>query len=631
MSAALLGGLGGLGTWLLATTLAAAPTEVHTATRDVRDCLALSSPPDQTQTLNLAPAYAAATDGGLVLLDADGRVHTTVTRFDGLPETRSYVLEPAATLGTDTGTGTALWVGTEGGLARVELEHAQVTATYSSAPVRAVIEDAGHVFVGTWGEGVFELRDGGLQPVSGLHTPKADRITDLMLDGSALVVASAGAGAWVLAGVDTLHASNPHSAPEPIPGVEGMVWTLAEHGGHRYAGTFTGLLRLDGERVVSVSRDDVRVLVSTGENLHVGTRGQGASVLRGTEPGRATLYSRIAGAPELDLARVQGMDPGRCLATPEGLWIRSDSDSSWRHTLDRGLPSGDITALVRSDLGLFAATFDGGLARYDGARWQAIENVQLSEPLDPQINALAATPGSLWVATARGLYRLRARAGSSYRVESWTKKQGLPHDKVLSLATTESGELLVGTQHGVVIIDAQDNQEDQEDQDVQIEPRALGSRAREWATWAVAEGRDGDLWLGTTQGLIHWHKNGRWTHMSMLSNHLSDNWVTALEVTDERVYVGTYAGGVVELENPEGSRWTAAFTGGGRVNPGGLSVVDSVLYAATMKGLLVRADQRWKRVVDAAPFEDVTVAIADGGDTWVGSRRGLAKHDRAPH
>ena len=58
------------------------PSEVHSATRDVRDCQAL------------AQGYAAATDGGLVFVDADGQAGAPLTVFDGLPATRSYTVEP---------------------------------------------------------------------------------------------------------------------------------------------------------------------------------------------------------------------------------------------------------------------------------------------------------------------------------------------------------------------------------------------------------------------------------------------------------------------------------------------------------------------------------------------------------
>ena len=155
-------------------------------------------------------------------------------------------------------------------------------------------------------------------------------------------------------------------------------------------------------------------------------------------------------------------------------------------------------------------------------------------------------------------------------------------------------------------------------------------------TWAVAEGRDGTLWLGTTQGLIRWRPDGTWQHLSMLSGHLADNWVTALLVDGDTIHVGSYAGGVTSLR-PSSEAGLAGFAatqlGGGRVNPGGLAQVDGRLAVATMKGAQVREGGRWRSLADAT-FEDVTaiasVSAPGGSQVWIASRRGLVVHERAP-
>src|SRR5690606_24823481 len=139
-------------------------------------------------------------------------------------------------------------------------------------------------------------------------------------------------------------------------------------------------------------------------------------------------------------------------------------------------------------------------------------------------------------------------------VETWTKKAGLPHANVLSLAPLANGELAVGTHAGVAIVDTHGD------------VRSLGTKARAWATWAIAEGSDGALWLGTTRGLIEWKRDGTWASYSLLSGHLSDNWVTALVVEGATVHVGTYAAGVTTLRRDNSSgEWIAESLGGGRI------------------------------------------------------------------
>ncbi|NVB37814.1 hypothetical protein G6O69_08210 [Pseudenhygromyxa sp. WMMC2535] len=576
-------------TWVLASLAAGVlgqPLEVHTATRDVRDCAALEH-----------GLSAAATEGGLVLVDAHGRASAPLTALDGLPETRSHVVAAV------DGQADQLWVGTEGGLAKVTFDHdpadpdagpasPRVLAVHRSAPVRAVLELDGRTYVGTWGAGVLELRGDELVPLAGSEPaalakqPLADRITALAAWDGELVVASAGAGAWI-------------SGAELLPGVDGLVWSLAVDHDRLYAGTLAGVLALDrgAEAAITVSNHDARALAMVDGALEISDRGLGLVDLDG---------HGLAPARQL-----WGMDGGRCLASAEGLWTRDEGGHDWRPSLDAGLPSGDITDLLRVGDRLYAATFDRGVMVLEQGRWTALPDPE--GIVDPQVNALARTPdGALWIATARGLLRTDSRGA----VTRWTTKQGLPHDSVLSLATTAAGELIVGTHAGVVLMDEQGD------------PRPLGRKARRWATWAVAPAKDGGLWLGTTQGLIRWRPDGTWRHLSMLSGHLEDNWVTALAVENEGgvevVHVGSYAGGVVSLRpSPEQKEeWKVEVLGGGRVNPGGLRVVDGALHAATMKGLLVREGKRW-RAAEVGLFEDVTKVLAVDGGLWIASRRGL--------
>jgi ligand-binding sensor domain-containing protein len=553
---------------LLATALVAGPLEVHTATTDVRDCRALDD-----------GGSVAATDGGVVFLDRSGLAESTLTAFDGLPETRSHVVERVH------GSPDEVWVGTEAGLARVSHDDhgAHVVASIATpAPVRAVLEHDGHTYVGTWGAGVLEVRNGRLHSIAGPELARADRVTDLVVHGDRIVVASAGAGAWVLG-----------ETPQPLAGIDGIVWTLAVHDGSLYAGTFAGVLRIDDRGAVTVSDHDARALASVGDALLIGSRGQSLTRLGSSVP---------FGLPS---SHVQGLDQDRCVATSTGLWIRDGR--RWVATLTDGLPSGDITDVLEIGDRLYASSFDRGVSVYEDGRWTALTDPH--HAIDPQVNAIAdAGRGRIWIATARGLHRVGPDG-----VETWTEKRGLPHANVLSLAVSRSGELLVGTHDGVAIIDSNGD------------ARSLGSRARSWSTWAIAEAPDGEIWLGTTQGVIRWKRDGRWEHLSMLSGHLSDNWVTSLLFDDAHtLHVGTYAAGVDTLtRDGHGETWRGESLGGGRVNPGGLSIVDGELYAATMKGVLVHRGGSWTSASEQGVFEDATAVLETDAGTWVSSRRGV--------
>lgn len=580
---------------------------VHTATRRVHGCAAL--PKSEGESEDHPARFAAATEGGLLVLDGDGRpLARPLTELDGLPGTRVRVATPRA------GHANQLWVGTETGLARVQVDgrRLRVRQRFASAPVRSVVEHAGETYVGTWDAGVLVVDGDALRPVP-LPDPQqpwgaqAQRVTALLSRGDALLAATAGAGVWQVE--DGQRSLAPDL--EQLGHGTDWVWSLATHDGAVYAGTLVGVVRLDGARSRTFGTQDARALASVDGRLLVASPDAG---LADVHPGEDTL--------ELPprLRAVNGLDTlgGRtCVATDEGLWLR-EADADWRRLLDDGLPSGDVTDLLRVGSGeharLYVSTFDRGVHVLENDRWRALDpRPGTAAAIDPQANALAAHDGSIFVATARGLYRVDDDSKTKDAAERWTKKRGLPHDNVLSLTTLRDGNLLVGTHAGAVLLDDAG------------ELRSLGTRSRRWAVWAVAEGEaEGEYWLGTTQGLIHWLPNGRWVHLSMLSDHLRDNWVTALTWgEDGSLYVGTYAGGVDRLVQTE-KGWTSEALGGGRINPGGLSFVDGTLHAATMKGVLAREGGRWRTLQGVTPFEDATAVLPDAEGVWFASRRGLA-------
>ena len=146
------------------------------------------------------------------------------------------------------------------------------------------------------------------------------------------------------------------------------------------------------------------------------------------------------------------------------------------------------------------------------------------------------------------------------------------------------------------------------------------------SVWAVAQDRDGALLLGTTIGLYRAHR-GALRRFSVASGHLDDDWVTAIAVRDDALFVGTYSHGVTRLERAEAAL-EPHHLGGGFVNFGGLLVRDDRVYAATMSGLKsvpVSGGEPWRLHRDVAPSRDVTAVVAGEDGVWIGSRRGLAR------
>lgn len=122
--------------------------------------------------------------------------------------------------------------------------------------------------------------------------------------------------------------------------------------------------------------------------------------------------------------------------------------------LDRGIADWRTRALFEDDRGdLWVGTFSGGLSRL---RRGAVLAFGPSEGLEmPGTTAVLATPDDrLWVGTnADGLFRWRR---GERIAEHWTAANGLPSDRVMSLALDRriAGRLWVGTDRGIVTLDA---------------------------------------------------------------------------------------------------------------------------------------------------------------------------------
>lgn len=578
---------------LLLTALLAAPSgQVHTSTADVRACAFVRG----------GETVVAATGGGLLVVDAQAERARHLTALDGLPGTG---VDAVLAIDADE-----VWVGTERGLARVRVGDTgvRVEAAIESASVRALAREGETIWVGTWGDGVQRLVGERLQPVpllGGVPSAAHVRITDLRRYDRGWVAATAGAG--LLRG--DVRGFSPWSTA-----LDGeVVWSLAVHEDRLVAGTLRGVF-LDDEGFRRIDDIDARdVAVHDGGELEVATMGQG--LRHYGADGRPTA-ARESIAVEPMVQGVARHGELRCVATTAGLRLDNGPGTRSQQAPLGDLPSRDVSALAHDphEGRVWVGTFDRGLAMRDATGWHTIT----SPELDPQVNALAVQRigerSIVWVGTARGLSRV-----DGTRVQTWTTKAGLPHDHVQSVLVRRDGSVAVGTTLGLVEVRG--------DEIVALDRRR---RPKRWAVWAIAEDDDETLWLGTTHGLVAWPKEGRWTSYSMLKGTLPDDWITAVAVDGDAIWVGTYAQGVARLGRDEHGAWVRqAWLGGGRINPGGLTLQGSELVASTMSGLRRRPRHddgaAWQDEPRAATGRDVTAVMLVGATRWVASRRGLVE------
>ena len=580
---------------------------VLTGLEDTRACTPLAT-----------GGFAIATGGGLAIVGEGGSTRV-LTSIDGLPETRVYAVAEQ---------GEGLWVGTEAGAAFVSLagDAPTVKRVVGGEPVQAVyVSPGGPTYLGTRGAGVVAI-----------DSPEAPPRTVPSAAGGRCVTAIAeSAGTLYVAYADGPLARRDGDELRALPDSPAHGHALAAIDGFLLLGDLEGLFRVSPDGgFTSIASVDARGIATSGDALLVATLGAGlqAGTVRGA-------LRTVPGVPAL--ARGVGVrGAARCVATAEGVFVGGTTETGpavHRMRLG-GLPSNDITAIAASEGARVAfGTFDCGAFFVDGERSTAVPGIDPHE----SVNELAWQGDRLWVATAHGLARVDAH--STRRFDS---SDGLPSTSVRAISVLSRDRIVVGTDSGAAFVETRAGG----DRVVPlVAPLARGSKQARapvsspmHATWAVASGPDGTLYLGTNAGL-YYGKDGRFARASVAGGALQDDWVTALAVKGgDRpegesagapparrpiLFVGTYSKGVTRLRFGAGSP-QATHLGGGYINASGLALRGGLLYAATMDGARVRAVAddagSWSTLAAPSPGRDVTALAFLGDELWVASRRGIA-------
>jgi ligand-binding sensor domain-containing protein len=302
----------------------------------------------------------------------------------------------------------AIWVGTSGGVHEVDLASFKPRNTFTRKEGLANeyvfsvgIDHQGHKWFGTNAGGVSRYRD----------TP--------------------GDGQW--------------KTFFPMHGLaDYWVYCFAsQRDGTLWIGTWAGTSRVDAKtgKFTNYVRELVNewvygLAVDSKDRVWFGTEG-GVSMFDGKR-WRSWTHKDGMGAPNTDALP---------FSPNTGLGTRSRHDLA---TMNEGRatynPNYVFSVLVAPGDVVWAGTWGGGVARFDGARWT---NLSSRDGLAGDIvYAIAQGPdGTLWFGTNRGVSRY-----DGTRWQSFGKKEGLLEDNVYALAVTPSGEVWAGTRRGVARI-----------------------------------------------------------------------------------------------------------------------------------------------------------------------------------
>jgi signal transduction histidine kinase/ligand-binding sensor domain-containing protein len=218
---------------------------------------------------------------------------------------------------------------------------------------------------------------------------------------------------------------------------------------------------------------------------------------------------------------------------------------------------------------------------------------------------------------AGSLHALNPRkAVSQYTRTVWTQQQGLPQDSIRAIAQTRDGFLWLGTDEGLSRFDGY------EFVNFAHQPNGLPSNSIS----ALLADRDGALWIGTSNGLTRYW-NGKFTTYTT-KDGLPDNVITSLcQTVDGSLWIAAGVGL---------SRWrNGTFTNFRAEELQPLEAVralaedrNHVLWVSGYGGLLKRVGGRFIPVLASeALHADIilTMLAGDNGDIWIGGSEGLLR------
>lgn len=479
--------------------------------------------------------WVATVRSGIVRVD--GRVRRAITAAEGLPSD--------AVTSLDVDRAGRVWVGTAGGLARIEGDRAFPVSGggLPEGPALSVLAlDDGRLLVGTE-QGAYVGREGDFAAV---HPGLAgDAVIHILRDpdGTLWFGTIAGGLARVRSGeLERLEVE--HGLPNARVLTlrrdrEGSLWIGTNGGMVRLREapirTFTRRAGLSDEFVRAVLPDDGGVWIGTSKGLNrLDASGRGApvadpllaevsvlslelghagSVWVGTFHDGALLWDGRAVVRRVDSSTgLLSNEVRAILAARDGrVWIGSKQglaelapDGRLRlYRASDGLPGDYVQSLHEDVDGVVWVGTGSGLGRVRGGR---AETVDLSAAADAQyIFDFAELGRELLVATDRGLVRIDRRTGRMARV---SRDSGLPLRKIFAVVPDPDGRLWLTGSEGVARLGTDELRLVFDGRRDGVHVRLFGpsdglatSQANGGSNPAAALGPDGHVWVATAQGV----------------------------------------------------------------------------------------------------------------------------------
>jgi ligand-binding sensor domain-containing protein len=588
-------------------------------------------------------SYFAATDGGLVQFSTDGNTLRHYTVLDGLTEsdlTGLAVFDSKLFIGTAT-EGLLSFDG-EGFESYRWLDR-------KAQAITDMLSDSGRLLIGTFGGGLIEF-DGQrfTELKAGAEHTRLRGVNCLSKYGARLYVGTFDDGLWLLEAGRWLHFEAADGlASNRVVGVVvvGENVFVASDFGLAIAKTasLSGASPTEQKSFRTLATLPSLTSMIAYENLLLLSKDNGELLALETEAAaRASAPVKNLNWPKPDDvagSSLKIIDDRLWLLSSRGIWqAQEDAFTEKRAQLSltrfgqtgesQALTSNVINALALDRDGKFwAGNFRRGIdvLSTEGKRLVHLESEAIRE-----VNFLLPESGagsSVLAATSQGIVRF----DDQLRGTSTSKAEGLPSNSVMHLALAESttssatkspdntGGLVLATGCGL----------------------AINQQGR-WRALTNVQGLPSDqvyttllfkrsLFVGTLGGLAEVDA-GRVVRVFKDSNSkLTHNWVTALCAAGERLFIGTYGGGVFELAASNDLHGFTEEIGTPVVNPNAMWSDGELLFVGTLDGAWVfdLHLQKWTHLKDELPSRTVLSITGDARFVYFGTTNGIARVDKS--
>jgi ligand-binding sensor domain-containing protein/signal transduction histidine kinase len=403
-------------------------------------------------------------------------------------------------------------------------------------------------------------------------------------DGALWVGTSEGLARWKDGEIKT------YSTHDGLPG--NRVSALAEGSdGALWVDTDEGRSRLSGDRFVAEEQGRrVAAMTAVTANGSSGFRVEASQGAAASGGGAWTKSAEKAGLQKDDIQFVASLKGGvNAVAGKSVLVVLQGDRVVSRLTVGKELPGNRIQSLLADREGSLWIGTDDGLARWAEGK---LERLPVTDPLASAsvLSLMEDHEGNLWAGTeSDGLHILRDQ-----RFRIFDAREGLSSGATTAIVEDSAGTLWVGTQeNGLNALRRRGNQL------VQVRNWTVGNGLASNVILSLAAGPQGDVWVGTPDGLNRIRGNTVATFTSI--DGLPDDFIRSLLIdADGSLWIGTRRGL---------THWMT-----GKTKPGGAP-----------------SDTQMKTYTHANGLSsDLVGAVARDvhGDLWIATLAGLARlHD----